>query len=240
MAFKSLSKYTKEQHGIDYLVALFCFIQRKKQLSLHPNIHLLNKIKSDFMNKKIFIFLFEGFSDWEISYLTPEINKNKAFDLIYFSKDGKAVVSMGGLCIQPNISLVDINIDDIHMLILPGGDCWVNEGNKEIDRLVQQLFTQCKTIAAICGATIYLAKQGLLDQLKHTSNDLFYLKEYAPQYTGERDYIDALAVRDNNIITAKGIAPIEFAREIFEQLELQSENDLEKWFQLFKNGIWSA
>ena len=29
------------------------------------------------MKKKIFVFLFDGFSDWEISYLTPEINKRQ-------------------------------------------------------------------------------------------------------------------------------------------------------------------
>jgi hypothetical protein len=56
------------------------------------------------MKKKIYIFLFEGFSDWEIAYLTPEIKKNEEFDLIYFSKYGKSVVSMGGLSVSPNIS----------------------------------------------------------------------------------------------------------------------------------------
>lgn len=33
---------------------------------------------------KICVFLFNGFSDWEISYLTPEINKSKEIELIYF------------------------------------------------------------------------------------------------------------------------------------------------------------
>lgn len=73
---------------------------------------------------KIYIFLFEGFSDWEIAYLTPEIRKNKEFDLIYFSKDGKSVVSMGGLSVSPNISLEEINANDVDMLILPGGTAW--------------------------------------------------------------------------------------------------------------------
>jgi len=43
------------------------------------------------MKKKIFIFLFDGFSDWEIAFLTPELKKNKEFELIYFSKDGSSV-----------------------------------------------------------------------------------------------------------------------------------------------------
>jgi len=35
------------------------------------------------------------------------------------------------------------------------------------------------------------------------------------------------------------IAPIEFAVEIFKKIELKPDDEIEKWFQLFKNGIWS-
>ena len=97
-----------------------------------------------------------------------------------------------------------------------------------------------KPIAAICGATAYLGKLGLLNDVKHTSNDLKYLTSVAPEYRGAEHYIDALAVADKNIITAKGIAPIEFAREIFKTIALYSNDDIQKWFQLFKHGIWRA
>ncbi len=61
----------------------------------------------------------------------------------------------------------------------------------------------------------------------------------APEYSGEKNYVEAFAVSDQNIITANGVAPIEFAREIFIKLELYDETDIERWFQLFKNGVWS-
>jgi len=191
------------------------------------------------MKKKIFVFLFDGFSDWEIAYLTPEIKKNEKFELIYFSHNGKSVLSMGGLHILPNISLEEINSNEVEMLILPGGTAWEKGENNFIDSFVNELFIKEKTIASICGATIYLARKGLLNNLKHTSNDLHYLKGVAPEYLGEESYINSLAVTDKNLITANGIAPIEFAREIFTKLKLRSDNDIEKWFQLFKNGIWS-
>lgn len=191
------------------------------------------------MKHKIFIFLFDGYSDWEIAYLSPEIKKSEAFDLVYFSKDGNPVSSMGGLSVSPNISLSEINIDDVYMLILPGGTAWDKGENREIDLLVKNLFAARKPIAAICAATTYLGNQGFLDDLKHTSNALFYLKAFAPQYKGDRNYIDSLAVTGDNIITANGIGPIEFAREIFEKLTLYSQDEIEKWFQLFKNGVWS-
>ena len=52
------------------------------------------------MIKKIYVFLFDGFSDWEIAYLTPEINKHKNFKLVYFSSGSGMVTSMGGLQVQ--------------------------------------------------------------------------------------------------------------------------------------------
>jgi len=191
------------------------------------------------MTKNVFVFLFNGFSDWEISFLAPEINKSKEFNLIYFSKDGNPVTSMGGLHILPNISMAEINVNDVCMLVLPGGAAWEESENNEIDVLVHKLFADKKPIAAICSATIYLGRQGFLDNVKHTSNALFYLKKLAPQYLGEKIYVNSFAVADDNIITANGIAPIEFAREIFDKIKLHSKIDIEKWFQLFKNGIWS-
>jgi len=59
----------------------------------------------------------------------------------------------------------------------------------------------------------------------------------APEYKGEKNYQSDFSVTDKNIITANGIASIEFAGEIFKKTKLHSEKDIEKWFQLLKNGI---
>lgn len=192
------------------------------------------------MKKKIYIFLFDGFSDWEIAYLTPEIQKSKEFEIIYFTQNGKPVVSMGGMQVLPNISMKEINLNELELLILPGGQAWEKSENNFMDSMVRNLFESGKTIAAICAATIYLARKGFLDKLKHTSNDLNYLKAMAPEYLGESNYINSLAITDQNIITANGIAPIEFASEIFKKLNLYEVEKIESWFQLFKNGIWTG
>src|SRR6478609_8010325 len=191
------------------------------------------------MKKKIFVFLFDGFSDWEISYLTPEINKSEQYDLVYFSKNGELITSMGGLQIKPSNSLDNIKFDDVTMLILPGGTAWEKEENKEIKKITTDLFEAGKPIAAICAATTFLGQLGLLNDLKHTSNDLNYLKGIASKYSGDKNYQNTLAVTDRNIITANGIAPIEFAKEIFKTIGLYNDDTIEKWFQLFKNGVWS-
>lgn len=190
------------------------------------------------MKKKIVIFLFDGFSDWEIAYLTPQIKKNEKFELVYFSKDGNPVSSMGGLQVLPDSSLEEITSANIDLLILPGGTAWEKGDNKEIDQLTKEVFGSGKTVAAICAATAYLGQLGILNDLKHTSNDLNYLKSIAPKYIGEANYENQLAITDRNVITANGIAPIEFAKEIFKKIALYDVANIEKWFQLFKNGVW--
>ncbi|WP_165021498.1 type 1 glutamine amidotransferase family protein [Dysgonomonas sp. ZJ279] len=188
--------------------------------------------------KNVYIFLFEGYSDWEIAYLTPEIAKNEGFAIKTFSADGNFVRSAGYLQVIPEYSLKDIKTEDIDILILPGGFPWDGELDYILP-LVKQLYDKHITIAAICGATIFLARKGFLNDVKHTSNDLQYLKMVAPEYTGEHLYQHEKAYSDKHIITANGTAPIEFAKEIFESISLYDSTRIEKWYQLFKNGIWS-
>jgi hypothetical protein len=57
-----------------------------------------------------------------------------------------------------------------------------------------------------------------------------------PQYAGAARYVDALAVRDDGLITASGLGAMEFAREIFEELEVFSTADRPIWYHLFKYG----
>jgi len=189
------------------------------------------------MKKRICVFLFDGFSDWEIAYVTPELNKSERFDLIYVSEKGNSITSIGGLHVKPTCSLTDLNPETIDMLILPGGTAWEEGKITAIEDLTKRIAENEKPIAAICAATTYLGQLGLLNKRKHTSNGLNYLKEVAPDYRGDEHYVSAWAVSDKNIITATGIAPIEFAREIFRAIELYDEENLEKWFQLFKNGV---
>lgn len=190
--------------------------------------------------KKIYVYLFEGFSDWEIAYVTPEIKKNEEYELVYFTSDGSSALSMGGLNVLPSTSLTEIDASEIDMLILPGGTAWEEGKNREIDKLVNTLAEGGKTVAAICAATTYLGKLGLLDNVQHTSNDVNYLKAIVPEYKGDSNYVNSFAVTGDNIITANGIGAIEFACEIFKKLGLYSDEALENWFQLFKNGVWKG
>jgi len=82
-------------------------------------------------------------------------------------------------------------------------------------------------VAAICGATIALAQAGCLDHQLHTSNDLGYLQATCPAYAGEAHFKGDPAVTDGNLITASGVAPLEFAYHLLRKLNVFRTETLE-------------
>jgi hypothetical protein len=57
------------------------------------------------INKTIYLFLFDGYSDWEPSYVSVEINKSTTYQFQTFSINNKPVKSAGGLTIQTDVVL---------------------------------------------------------------------------------------------------------------------------------------
>jgi putative intracellular protease/amidase len=92
-------------------------------------------------------------------------------------------------------------------------------------------------IAAICAATTAVARAGLLRGRRHTSNGLRYLQQHVPGYTESAAYVDAPAVRDRGLITASGLADVEFAAAIMAELGVLSEQDRALWTALFRGGV---
>ena len=190
--------------------------------------------------KTIYLYLFDTLSDWEIGYVTAGINNPmmqtnpEKYQLKTFSINGKPIRTMGGLQIIPNLSLDGVELSNAEMLILPGGVSWDEGGNQEITPLAKKCKENQIKVAAICGATLGLAKIGLLDSIQHTSNSKEYLLN--SHYQGSEYYVDKLSVYDKGVITASGTAPIEFAREIFKELDLYKDEVLEAWYKLCKTS----
>lgn len=95
-------------------------------------------------------------------------------------------------------------------------------------------------VAAICGATFFMGENGYLNNRKHTSNTLDFLKLQSPNYKGESNYIEKQAVSDGNIITANGTAALEFAKEIMIHLKAKPIEDINKWHEFNKNGFYKS
>ena len=91
-------------------------------------------------------------------------------------------------------------------------------------------------IAAICGATVAISRMGLLRGRRHTSNGLDYLRSHVPDYAEGTNYVDIPAVRDRGLITASGLGDVEFARELFEELNVLTPDDRALWATIFRSA----
>jgi putative intracellular protease/amidase len=141
---------------------------------------------------------------------------------------------MGGLTILPDGSLDELEPANSALLILPGGETWDAGKNTAALEKARDFLDAGRPVAAICGATAGLARAGLLDNCRHTSNSLPYLQ--ATGYRGATFYENQPAVIGDNTITASGVAPLEFARCVFEKLAIFAPEKLDAWYKLFKTG----
>ncbi len=53
-------------------------------------------------------------------------------------------------------------------------------------------------------------------------------------YSGASLYVEEPVVVDENLITATGLAPLEFFREVFRTLNVMEEDILEAWYRLYE------
>ena len=191
------------------------------------------------MSAQVHVLIFEGFADWEPAHALAELRRWGHHDVVSIGFTRDAVTSMGGLRVLPDRTMSDVQGEAVTILIVPGGDAWEREDGYPrlaFEQLLQRVLAASRPIAAICGATVALARAGLLDERRHTGNGPTDLSDAVPTYRGGRRYEPALAVRDQGIITASGLGAVEFAREIFAELELFSAADAALWFDMFKHG----
>jgi putative intracellular protease/amidase len=189
------------------------------------------------MATAVHVLVFDGFADWEPAFALAELRRSGGHDVVTLGFGDAPVTSMGGVRVLPHTSLARLSPAAVRLLLLPGGDIW--EGAYSRGDLEPALRSLCEggvPVAAICGGTLALARAGLLDDRAHTSNERGYLGRMAPEYRGSEYFVDQLAVRDRGVITASGLGPVEFAREIFEELGVFSAEDREVWYRLFKYG----
>lgn len=196
------------------------------------------------MKKEILFVLLDNFADWEGAYIAPNLNcgvepgSESKYVVKTVSTSMNPVVSIGGFKVLPDYS-IDTIPDDYAGLVLIGGMSWFTPSAEFVVPLVKAAIEKKKLVAGICNASVFLGKHGFLNEVKHTSNGVEYLKEFAGEnYTGESLYIDEMAVRDGNIITANGFAALEFSREILYALNADTTEKIERSYRMNKSGIW--
>ena len=191
----------------------------------------------------VYIYVLETLADWELGYVTAELNSGR-----FFRKDApevsvktaaiskEPVKTMGGLTIVPDCSISDIAAGEKSVLLLPGANTWSDPKHSAIIEKAGELLSAGAMVCAICGATAALANAGLLDGRPHTSNGAGYLEMVSPAYRGQKFFIDAPSVADHNLITTSSTGALLWAKQVIERLDVFQHSTLEAWYAYFSTG----
>ena len=194
--------------------------------------------------------VYDTFADWEPGFATAQLARH-GHTVRTVGPTTAPVTTMGGMRVQPDLALGDLTPGDSELLILTGASLWdTGDVLAPFARTARTFLEAGVPVAAICGATAGLAREGLLDDRTHTSAVSFYLA--ATGYKGGACYVEADAVTDAGGDTASGGAscgalvtagptePVAFAREIFGLLGVFEPKKLDAWYRLFHDSDPSA
>ncbi|MEU6102283.1 type 1 glutamine amidotransferase family protein [Streptomyces flaveolus] len=192
--------------------------------------------------KPVHLAVYDTLADWETGHATAHLARG-GYEIRTVGPTTAPVTSIGGLRVQPDLALADLRPEDSSLLILPGADLWTDPsaaaaaGSDDLApfaRTARAFLDAGVPVAAICGATAGLAREGLLDDRAHTSAVSFYLA--ATGYAGGARYVEADAVTDGGLITAGPTEPVAFAREILGLLGVYEGEVLDAWYRLFHDS----
>ncbi|MEV5980673.1 DJ-1/PfpI family protein [Streptomyces sp. NPDC052114] len=188
------------------------------------------------MNRRLaHLAVYDTLADWETGHTTAWLTR-AGYGIRTVALSTDPVLTMGGLRVRPDLALDELRPEDSALLILPGADLWeAGEDLAPFARTARAFLDAGVPVAAICGATAGLAREGLLDDRAHTSAASMYLA--ATGYKGGERYVEADAVTDGDLITAGPTEPVAFAREVFGRLGDVFEGEkLDAWYRLFHDS----
>jgi putative intracellular protease/amidase len=189
--------------------------------------------------KDVHLLVLDTLADWEpglaIAHLNepaPGMPSKYRVRSVGLSRD--PVVTKGGLRILPELTVGELSPDNSALLLLPGADIWAE---RKTDPALDKALAFVKAgvpVAAICGGTLGLARAGLLDSRRHTSNAPEFLASTG--YAGASYYVSEPVVEDDGVITAPATASLELAKHLLEKLKVFSAAALEAWYALHRTG----
>ena len=118
--------------------------------------------------------------------------------------------------------------------------CWSTAAADQVASLVANAVADGKIVGGICNGASFLAKCGVLNDIRHTGNGVDQLKLWGgSNYTNAGGYVHEQAISDNGIVTANGSAALEFAKELLLLLENDTPERIEMYYQFNKQGFCS-
>lgn len=188
---------------------------------------------------KILLFIFDEMTDYEVTLICHLLHRDAGKEVITVSYENKIVKGASGIMYKPEKVVKDVLNEEAAGLIIPGG--WQCDFREDMLKLIKKLHADKKLTAGICGVgTVFLAKAGILDEVKYTTPIIKWAEEHKSKFHGKdpfkrQNFVSERVVRDKNVITAVGVAFVDFAVEICDWFNLfEDKNDKDNFIRNIK------
>ena len=166
---------------------------------------------------KVLVPIAKGFEEIEAVSIIDILRRAEVEVLVASLNNVSLVKGANGITIETDLEVKDVTIDELDMIILPGGwdGTYALADDANVQRLLKEMDANGKNIAAICATPFALNRAGVLKQ-----NFTCYpsVEEQIRQdgYQGDR----AMVVEDENVMTSRGpVTAICFALQIVKKLK---------------------
>jgi len=192
-------------------------------------------------NKKVLLFLAQGFEEYEASVFTDVIGWSRVY-----GKEPVDLITTGlrpeirctwNLIVRPEMEFEKINVQDFNALAIPGGfekaGFYEDAYNEILLNLIREFDKQGKIIASVCVGAMPVGKSGVLKGRNATTYDLLdgvrrnQLADFGAKVQDERIVID------KNIITSTGPSTgLDVAFKLLEMLtNIENVNLIKKYMR---------
>lgn len=194
------------------------------------------------MNKKVLLFLAQGFEEYEASVFTDVIGWSRVYgtkpvDLITTGLRPE-IKCTWNLIVQPELEFSKVNVNDFDALAIPGGfekaGFYEDAYDERFLDLIREFNKLGKIIASVCVGAMPVGKSGVLKGRSATTYDLSdgsrrtQLSEFGAKIQNRSIVID------NNIITSTGPSTgIDVAFSLLEMLTDKENVDIVKRYMRF-------
>jgi putative intracellular protease/amidase len=180
-----------------------------------------------------FLFI-EGFADWEYGLLAASAVEWFGALAVSLTPDGKPVTGISGFRLVPDRSAGADENADLDAIAVIGSDQWFGKAPPDVAELLASVATRGGVVGGICAGTLALARAGLFEKARHTSNGRDWINRHQAGYAGDRHYQDVPhAVADGTVVSAPGSAPGTFALAFLKTLYPERGSDLAQMRTLF-------
>ena len=178
---------------------------------------------------RVLVPLASGFEEIEAVSII-DVLRRAEIEVLVASLDEKSLVKgANGISVESDIQIKEIDSDTLDMVVLPGGwdGTYALADDENVQRILKDMDSKGKSIAAICAAPFALDKAGVLKQ-NFTCYPSAEKQIRLDGYQGDK----AMVIEDENIMTSRGPATaICFALQIVKKLK---GNNM---FAVLKSGL---